>query len=222
MPNIDNLKKQAKALVRLHEERSYHLSCVARETLPKFEGLSDREILAGEFKLADAQEILARQHGCESWTELKARFEGGEDPPEALKAPAEVAAVSFAVPVLYVVDVRRAVAYYADRLGFEVQQVSGQPPFYAEVRRGGATLALRLVYKPAIDPEVRRRETTLIQAAIRVADIKGTYLEFLTSGATFNTPLQREPWGPQGFIVEDPDGNLIAFGEPGPKATPAS
>ena len=72
MPSLENLKKQAKALVRLHRERSHHLADVAREHLPKYAGMSDREILGGAFKLADAQALLARQHGCASWAVLKA------------------------------------------------------------------------------------------------------------------------------------------------------
>ena len=45
--------------MRLHAERSYHLSSVAREVMPKFAAMTDREVLAGPFKLADAQELLA-------------------------------------------------------------------------------------------------------------------------------------------------------------------
>lgn len=124
----------------------------------------------------------------------------------------------FVVPILYVADVRRSLDCYAGRLGFEVLQVSGEPPFYAEVRRDGASLGLRLVHAPVIDPAVRARETMLWQASIRVGDIKALYLEFLAAGATIQTPLQRDPFGPQFFSIEDPDGNLVGFGERGPGA----
>ena len=65
MSNIEHLKKRAKALVRLHRERSYHLACVARETLPKFAKMSDREILSADFKLSDAQTLVARHEGTD-------------------------------------------------------------------------------------------------------------------------------------------------------------
>jgi catechol 2,3-dioxygenase-like lactoylglutathione lyase family enzyme len=213
--NLENLKKQAKALVRLHREKSYHLAVVARETLPKFAGLKDREILAGEFKLSDAQELIARQQGHPSWAALKASLSEPQDaPPPVVDGPG----LLFAVPMLYVADVRRSLDFYATRLGFEVLQVSGEPPFYAEVRRDGASLALRLVHAPVIDPAVRAREAMLWQASIRVGDIKALYLEFLAAGATIETPLQRDPFGPQFFSIEDPDGNLVGFGERGPGA----
>jgi uncharacterized glyoxalase superfamily protein PhnB len=216
MSDLDNLKKQAKALVRLHREQSFHLSCAVRETLPRFADKSDREILAGEFKLADAQELIARQHGHESWSALKAAAEAAPlaSPPE----PADPEGLTLAVPMLYVADVRRALGFYEGRLGFEVMQLSGEPPFYAEVRRGVATLALRLVHGPAFDAQVRAREPMFVQASIRGGAIKALYLEFVAAGAEIDTPLQREPWGPLDFVVRDPDGNLVAFSERGPAA----
>lgn len=215
MSSLENLKKQAKALVRLHRERSYHLACVARETLPKFADLTDRQVLAAEFKLADAQAIVARQNGYDSWTDLKAKAGEPELPPaQALFG----LGVLFAVPMLYVADVRRAVDHYVRALGFSANQVSGEPPFYAEVQRGGAVLALRLVHGEAIAPDVRAREPMLLQASVRVGDAKALYLEFLAGGAIIDAPLQRDAFGPQGFVVKDLDGNLIAFGEPGPAA----
>lgn len=218
MSNIENLKKRAKALVRLHRERSYHLACVARETLPKFAAMSDQEILAAEFKLADAQVLVARHEGFEDWSALIASGGISRDPSEFKRRAAAAPQVLFAVPILYVADVRRALACYAGILGFDILQTSGDPPFYAEVRRGDARLGLRLVHGHAIDAAVRASEAMLVQTSIRVGTAKTLYLEYLAAGATFNAALARDPWGPQYFIVEDPDGNLILFGEEGPNA----
>ncbi|HVM99113.1 MAG TPA: VOC family protein [Caulobacteraceae bacterium] len=217
MHNLENLKKQAKALVRLHRERSHHLACVARETLPKYEGMSDREVLAADFRLADAQALVARQNGFHSWAALKAWAETPEAPPPA-ETVSDAPGLLFVVPFLYVSDVRRALAFYQSQLGFEVLQVSGDPPFYAEVRRGGASIGLRLVHRPAIDPQVRASERMLWQASVRVGDAKALYLEFLAAGAEIEQPLQRDAFGPQFFAVRDPDGNVIGFGERGPGA----
>ncbi|HEY1750089.1 MAG TPA: VOC family protein [Caulobacteraceae bacterium] len=215
MLSLENLKKQAKALVRLHRDRSHHLACVARETLPKFAGMTDRQVLAAEFKLADAQALVARQNGCDSWAALKARAGAGEP----AEAPSPFGpGVICAVPMLYVADIRRALAFYEAVLGFEAAQVSGDPPFFAEVWRGGAKIALRLVHAPVISAEARRREPMLLQAMVRVGDVKALFLELLAAGAAFETPLQRDAFGPQFFSIEDPDGNLIYFSEPGPAA----
>jgi uncharacterized glyoxalase superfamily protein PhnB len=214
MSNLENLKKQAKALVRLHRERSHHLACVARDFLPRFAGQSDREVLAAEFKLADAQELLARQHGCDSWTELKASLAPCEAAGGESASPAAPQLI-LAQPMIYVSDVRRALAYYEGVLGFERVMAAGEPPFYAEVKRGGATLSLRHTHRPAIDPQVRASEIQLWQATIRGVGVKALYLELVAAGAKIDLPLRREPWGAWDFAVADPDGDVIGFSEAG-------
>jgi uncharacterized glyoxalase superfamily protein PhnB len=217
MSNLDNLKKQAKALVRLHRERSYHLAIVARAVSPKYASMSDREMLAAEFKLGDAQELIARQHGHQSWAELKAACDSGSAAwPDREPLAAASAGPLFAMPMLYVADVRRAADHYRRVLGFEAV-LEGEPPFYAEVRRGGAALALRGVHRPVFDPVARAEEPLLWQASIGVRGVKALYLEYVAAGAAISTPLRREPWGVWDFAVEDSEGNLIGFFEaPGP------
>jgi uncharacterized glyoxalase superfamily protein PhnB len=215
--NLENLKKQAKALVRLHRERSYHLAIVARSVLPKYASMNDREMLAADFKLGDAQELIARQHGCDSWAELKAASERGVAlAPDREPVIAGAAGPLFAMPMLYVADVRRAVDHYKQVLGFE-SAPEGDPPFYAEVWRGGARLALRGTHRPVFDAAARADEELLWQASIGVRGVKALYLEYVAAGATISMPLRREPWGTWDFAVEDSEGNLIGFFEaPGP------
>jgi len=213
MSNLDNLKKRAKALVRLHREQSYHLAVVARAVMPKYASMTDREVLAAEFKLGDAQELIARQHDCESWAALKILCESGAAQGSVRQASAtgDVGPL-FAMPMLYVADVRRAAEYYKQVLGFE-PQLEGEPPFYAEVRRNGAALALRFTHQPMFDPAARAEETELWQASIGVRGVKALYLEYVAADATISTPLRQEPWGSWDFAVEDSEGNHIGFFE---------
>jgi len=62
MPSIQNLRKQAKLILRWHRDRYYPVAVQIR-TLPRYRQLSDPEVLAANFKLSDAQELVARQHG---------------------------------------------------------------------------------------------------------------------------------------------------------------
>src|ERR1700704_3757280 len=71
MPNLENLRKQAKLVLRWHRDRYYPVAAQIRTMLPRFRHLSDPEVLAAPFKLSDAQEVVARQHGFESWQALK-------------------------------------------------------------------------------------------------------------------------------------------------------
>ena len=216
MFNLENLKKQAKALVRLHRERSYHLAIVARQVLPKYAAMSDREVLAGDFKLGDAQELIARQHGCESWAALKAACEKGDEVAGAPHPEPVVAGEGprpiYAQPMLYVSNVRRAAEHYEQVLGF-TPFLEGDPPFYAEVARGGARLALRGTHQSVWNAAARAEEPLLWQASIGVRGVKALYLEYVAAGAAISTPLRREPWGTWDFAIEDVDGNLVGFFE---------
>src|SRR5271167_5224731 len=71
MPNLENLKKQAKLKLRWHRERHYPVAAQIRGHLPRFLNIPDSEILAASFKLSDAQEMVARQQGFDSWQALK-------------------------------------------------------------------------------------------------------------------------------------------------------
>src|SRR5882757_803140 len=71
MSNLENLKKQAKQYLRWHRDRYYPVAATIREHLPRFRLLSDQEILTATFRLADAQELVARKEGFEGWQALR-------------------------------------------------------------------------------------------------------------------------------------------------------
>ena len=71
MPNLENLRKQAKLILRWHRDRYYPVAAQIRSGLPRFGQMTDSEILAHAFRLGDAQELVARQLGFESWQALK-------------------------------------------------------------------------------------------------------------------------------------------------------
>jgi catechol 2,3-dioxygenase-like lactoylglutathione lyase family enzyme len=122
--------------------------------------------------------------------------------------PADILA---AEPQLFVRDVDAACRFYADVLGFGVAFTYGEPPFYAQVTRGGARLNLRHVDGPVFDPGFRAREEEALTATLLVDDAEALFGEFQRAGAPFHRPLRQEAWGARTFVVEDPDGNLIGF-----------
>jgi hypothetical protein len=71
MPNLENLKKQASSYCGGTSERRYPVGTQIRGHLPRFLNMPDSEILAASFKLSDAQEMVARQQGFDSWQALK-------------------------------------------------------------------------------------------------------------------------------------------------------
>lgn len=207
MPNVENLKKQAKQLVRWHRERNYSVAARMRAVLPRCRGMSDAEILAQHFALGEAQLLLAREAGFDSWVDLTSGA-------AAMTHTAETVAVQpmliEAEPQLFVSDIRASCTYFEGTLGFSTAFIHGEPPFYGQVTRDQIRLNLRYVCEPVFVSDVREREQ-LLAAAISVANVKALFAEFKAAGAEFQQPLVRQPWGAQQFVVRDPDGNLILF-----------
>jgi catechol 2,3-dioxygenase-like lactoylglutathione lyase family enzyme len=211
MPNLENLRKQAKQILRWRRERPHTAAALIRSFLPGCEGLSDREILDRPFRLADAQLVAARRAGFESWQALKQGSPPMAETEKPVTYPAQPVLMN-AEPTVFVTDFQRSLDFFVGKLGFKVAFTYGEPAFFGQVVRDAAMIAVRFVHAPVID---RSREPDLISASIWVSDARQLFLEFQGRGAPFRQTLRREPWHGQGqgsFIVEDPDGNLIGFG----------
>ena len=114
-------------------------------------------------------------------------------------------------PQLFVSDIEAASAFYVHTLGFTVVLSYGEPPFWAQVARDGGRLNLRKVSGPVFDSGFRSREPGAVSATLTLDDAMPLFLEFQKAGVEFHQTLRTEPWGARTFIVQDPDGNLIAF-----------
>jgi catechol 2,3-dioxygenase-like lactoylglutathione lyase family enzyme len=213
MPNLENLKKQAKQYLRWHRERYYPVAARIRAALPRFRQLSDKQVLEANFKLADAQELVARERGFERWQAFKS----------GVRAMTQEAGKKVRRPILnsteaqlFVGDIKASCDFYTDKLGFMVAFVYGDPPYYGQVTRDRARLNLRVVGEPVFVGDIREREH-LLSASITVAtaeEIKQLFLSYQAAGGRFRQTLKKEPWGARTFIVADPDGNLILFAGP--------
>jgi uncharacterized glyoxalase superfamily protein PhnB len=116
------------------------------------------------------------------------------------------------VPILFVRDVSTSAAFFRSTLGFQVDFLYGEPPFYGSVSRDRACLHLRCVAQPNF-VELAARETSLILATIEVCDVHGLFEEFRQRGAIFAQLPTRQAWGGTDFQIRDPDGNVISFVE---------
>jgi catechol 2,3-dioxygenase-like lactoylglutathione lyase family enzyme len=117
---------------------------------------------------------------------------------------------------LYVRNIKTSTDFFATKLGFSIDFVYGDPPFYGQVSRDNALLALRHMDEPFFAEDIRQREG-LLSASITLAsadEIKQLFLAWQTADVPFAQPLRNEPWGAKTFVVKDPDGNLILFAGP--------
>jgi uncharacterized glyoxalase superfamily protein PhnB len=173
----------------------------------------DVQILESSFKLADAQELLARKMGFDEWQAVRSGAEAMTDEPRQTTPRPVFRSIE---AQLFVANIKRSCDFYTKKLGFAVESVYGDPPYYGQVVCDNARLNLRLVFEPVFVADVRRREQ-LLSASITVAtadEIKELFLSYQSAGVCFHQELQKEPWGATTFVVSDPDENLILFAGP--------
>ncbi len=213
MPDLENLKKQAKLILRWHREGHYPVAAQIRRLLPRFSKMPDAEILAASFKLGDAQEMVAREHGFDNWQALSAGLPAASRKGKPCPSKAIITA---AEPQLLVADIEKSCEFFCKKLGFSLVFSYGSPAYYAQISRDAARLNLRSVERSNMDFTVRDREE-LLSASMTVAtaeEIKLLFLEFKSAGVSFHQKLKKQPWGGRNFIVKDPDGNLLLFAGP--------
>jgi len=114
------------------------------------------------------------------------------------------------VPILFVRDVPASAAYFHRTLGFEIDFLYGEPPFYGSVSRGEVCLHLRFVRQPNFT-ELAAREVSLILASVEVSDVRALFEEVERRGAEITQPPTKQAWGGTDLHVRDPDGNVISF-----------
>src|SRR5260221_2045932 len=177
MPNLENLKKQAKQYLRWHRERYYPVAAQIRAALPRFRHIGDMQILESSFKLADAQDLVARQMGLDGWQALKSGANAMTDEPRQT-APRPI--LTSIAAQLFAANIKSSCDFYTNKLGFAVDVVYGDPPYYGQVSCDNARLALRLVFEPVFVGDVRTRER-MLSASITVAtasEIKQLFLSY--------------------------------------------
>ncbi len=134
-------------------------------------------------------------------------------------AKAEITGIA---PFFIVRNVPAALAFYRDRLGFDVmfKGPTDEDIFFGIVRRGAATIMLK-----AVGVEPAPNYTRDIKQGIRggaarwdayldVPDPDALAAEFAARHVDFFQPLQDDDDGLRGFTVKDADGYVLFFGRP--------
>jgi hypothetical protein len=85
------------------------------------------------------------------------------------------------VPILFVRNVTASAGFFQDKLGFGIDFLYGEPPFYASVSRGEACLHLRFVHETNF-AQLAAREVSLIVASAAVSDLHALFEQFRRRG----------------------------------------
>jgi catechol 2,3-dioxygenase-like lactoylglutathione lyase family enzyme len=117
-------------------------------------------------------------------------------------------------PFFIVRNAAAAVAFYRDKLGFEISyQEPEDDPFFAIVYRGSAMLMLKAVEAYPL-PNSARDPAARWDAYIHVPEPDALAAEFTSRGVIFSVPLHDTTDGLRGFELKDADGYVLFFGRP--------
>lgn len=116
-------------------------------------------------------------------------------------------------PNFLVTDLRRAAAYYRDRLGFHIAgYFLDRAPAFALVERDRAMIQLSLASGERGGSN-RQWKCMGIDAYIRVDDAQGLYAELIARQAHIVAPPVLRSYGTKELEARDVDGYVICFGE---------
>jgi catechol 2,3-dioxygenase-like lactoylglutathione lyase family enzyme len=116
-----------------------------------------------------------------------------------------------AITVMTVKDLAQSLAYYRDKLGFEIAFQYGEPAFYAGLFSGEVQMHLI-----AVDRTARRAGNGAV--AIIVDDVDALHADLQKRGARIVKTRANQPYGLRDFDVADLDGNMLFFGMETPKS----
>jgi len=127
--------------------------------------------------------------------------------------------VNRAGAILAVSDFERSLAFYRDRLGFEVEALYDDPP-YATLAQAGMRLSLAeqgheaedrpgVLMKAPVDPA-----QLAVILVLEVDDCLWAYDSLRAAGVEFLAPPYSPPWGGHRCFALDPDRNLIELEQP--------
>jgi len=129
-----------------------------------------------------------------------------------------MADLSFISPFLIADNLQASVAYYVDKLGFEVRFTGpDDDPYFAIIGRGPVWIMLK-----AITPDVKpipnhiRHEWARWDAYISVPEPDALFEEYTNRGAMFHKPIHNNSDNLRGFEVIDADGYILFFGRTWP------
>ena len=129
------------------------------------------------------------------------------------KASRNLVAIS---PFFIVKDLQASIAYYRERLGFELDfQGPEGHPFYAGVTRDGIGIMLKAILPGVLPcPNHTRHEWARWDAYIITLDPDALFDEFSQRGVPFVQTLSFIDEGLWGFEITDADGYVLAFFQP--------
>ncbi len=126
--------------------------------------------------------------------------------------------ISGIAPFFIVRNVPAALAFYRDRLGFDITFQGPEPDdiFFGIVERGAAMIMLKDVGVEPLPNCTRdvNKGWARWDAYLHVPDPDALAAEFSSRNVVFSRPLEDDDDGLRGFELQDADGYVLYFGCP--------
>lgn len=126
--------------------------------------------------------------------------------------------IGSAAPLFIVANVPTALAFYRDKLGFDItfQGPEEDDIFFGIVQRGRAMIMMKDVGVEPVPNYTRDIKQGIARwdAYLYVPDPDTLAAEFASRGVEFFEPLADTSDGLRGFEIEDADGYILFFGRP--------
>ena len=123
-------------------------------------------------------------------------------------------------PFFIVRNVPASLAFYRDRLGFEITFQGPDPNdiFFGIVERGAAMIMFKAVGVDPVPNYTRdiKKGIARWDAYLYVPDPDALAAEFSSRNVVFSEPLKDTHDGLRGFEIKDADGYVLFFGRPRP------
>jgi catechol 2,3-dioxygenase-like lactoylglutathione lyase family enzyme len=115
--------------------------------------------------------------------------------------------------VLLVNDVRRAVEYYRDALGFEVELYDRIPDHYGYAQRDGCLVHFACFEGAGPRPNSEVVPPDMFDVYIYVDDVEALHAELVERGADLLHGPVEQGYGLREIRARDPHGYVLAFGQ---------
>ncbi len=115
--------------------------------------------------------------------------------------------IKLAIPVLHVSEIKRALEFFCDKLGFSKEwsytpDQNSIDPTYAALKREGSWIHISSFPGDGVSGAV----TNFI-----VSDVDALHQEFKEKGIEFVLEPYDQTWGNREMYLNDPDGNKLRF-----------
>ncbi|MDN3580612.1 VOC family protein [Mucilaginibacter flavus] len=124
--------------------------------------------------------------------------------------------LNFISPFFIVSNLKDSVAFYVDKLGFDVLFIGPEgDEYYAMLGRDAVSIMLKAIapdIKPI--PNHTRHEWAAWDAFVSVEEPDVLFEEFTSNGVVFRKSIHDNSDGLRGFEITDADGYVLFFGRP--------